>query len=157
MVNVRQATQDDMDIMNRLMQELHMIHATAVPLVHKVPAPPLESAAYIGELLSNPEDIVLVAEIDGEPAGLVHVRIRTAPDYPNVLPRTYAHMMEIVVLRQYRHRGIGQDLLVHAEKWSAARGATKMQIGVWEFNAEAIEFYERFGYETFSRRMWKDL
>ena len=157
MVAFRRATKDDLGIMNRLLHELHTIHAAAVPSVHRIPAPPEEPAAYIVELLSNPDVMILIAEIDGEPAGLVHVQIKTAPGYPYVVPRTYAHMMEIVVLKQYRRRGIGQALLEQAEKWSAGRGATKMQKGVWEFNSDAIEFYERFGYETFSRRMWKDL
>ena len=85
------------------------------------------------------------------------VLVRYPNGYPNVVPRTYAPMMEIVVLKQYRRRGIGRALLAKAEQWSAGRGATKMQIGVWELNSDAIEFYERFGYETFSRRMWTDL
>jgi ribosomal protein S18 acetylase RimI-like enzyme len=43
------------------------------------------------------------------------------------------------------------------QEWALAKGATSIELNVYEFNETAISFYESLGYQTFSRRMNKDL
>ncbi len=43
------------------------------------------------------------------------------------------------------------------QEWAIARGATSIELNVYEFNVTAISFYERLGYQTFSRKMSKEL
>ena len=45
-------------------------------------------------------------------------------------------------------------LLAQAHDWAAPRSAAQIELNVWEFNRGAIEFYERCGYTTASRKMW---
>jgi len=42
-------------------------------------------------------------------------------------------------------------------KWAIAKGATAIELNVYEFNKTAIAFYEALDYETLSRRMSKVL
>jgi GNAT superfamily N-acetyltransferase len=53
--------------------------------------------------------------------------------------------------------GIGQALLRRAERWAAERGASELELTVWEFNQDAIAFYEKLGYVTERRTMWKTI
>jgi ribosomal protein S18 acetylase RimI-like enzyme len=43
------------------------------------------------------------------------------------------------------------------QEWAIARGATSLELNVYEFNETAISFYERLGYQTLSRKMSKEL
>jgi len=44
-----------------------------------------------------------------------------------------------------------------AHQWVLGKGATQIELIVWEFNEGAIAFYEKLGYETAYRKMWKSL
>ena len=43
------------------------------------------------------------------------------------------------------------------QAWAIAKGATSIELNVYEFNETAISFYERLGYQTLSRKMSKQL
>jgi hypothetical protein len=44
-----------------------------------------------------------------------------------------------------------------AQAWAIAKGATSVELNVFEFNQKAIAFYEGLGYQTLSRKMSNDL
>jgi ribosomal protein S18 acetylase RimI-like enzyme len=44
-----------------------------------------------------------------------------------------------------------------AQEWAIARGATAIELNVYEFNEAAQAFYRQLGYATLSRRMIKNL
>lgn len=46
---------------------------------------------------------------------------------------------------------------VHAQEWAIAKGETSTELNVYDFNQTVISFYERLGYQAFSRRMSKEL
>jgi GNAT superfamily N-acetyltransferase len=57
----------------------------------------------------------------------------------------------------WQGRGAGRALMNAAEAWAREHGAERLHLNVWEFNEGAIAFYERLGYVTFSRNMWRKL
>ncbi len=57
----------------------------------------------------------------------------------------------------FQYHGIGRRLMDEAQAWASARGATSIELNVYEFNEDAIAFYERLGYRTLSRKMSKEL
>jgi ribosomal protein S18 acetylase RimI-like enzyme len=44
-----------------------------------------------------------------------------------------------------------------AERRARVKGATAIELNVWEFNVGALAFYDRLGYKTRNRRMDKTL
>jgi ribosomal protein S18 acetylase RimI-like enzyme len=40
-----------------------------------------------------------------------------------------------------------------AHDWAIARGASSVELNVYEFNVPAIAFYQELGYQTISRQM----
>jgi ribosomal protein S18 acetylase RimI-like enzyme len=44
-----------------------------------------------------------------------------------------------------------------AHEWAVTKGVDSIELNVWEFNQEAIEFYKTLGYESASRKMNKRL
>ena len=63
----------------------------------------------------------------------------------------------LVVREKFRRSGIGQSLIKKAHQWALDKGVIQVVLNVWEFNKEAIAFYEKLGYRTASRRMWNSL
>jgi ribosomal protein S18 acetylase RimI-like enzyme len=43
------------------------------------------------------------------------------------------------------------------QDWALTKGASSIELNVYEFNETAISFYEKLGYQTLSRKMSKDL
>ncbi len=83
--------------------------------------------------------------------------IRESPEIPIFVRRRYAVIESVVVAEEHRRAGIGRGLVEKAHQWAVAEGADSIELNVWEFNQGAVEFYERLGYETASRKMSKRL
>ena len=52
----------------------------------------------------------------------------------------------LCVLPEYRHKGIGEELLENAFKVAKALNCTKMNIGIVEENIVLRKWYERYGF-----------
>ena len=65
-----------------------------------------------------------------------------------LVPESAASELDrLYVQERFTGRGVGRDLLRHAEKAAAARGADTLWLTAWEGNARALLFYPRRGYE----------
>jgi GNAT superfamily N-acetyltransferase len=53
--------------------------------------------------------------------------------------------------------GIGRALMHRVERWAEEKGATEIELNVYEFNQSAFSFYLSLGYVTTSRKMEKRL
>jgi GNAT superfamily N-acetyltransferase len=52
---------------------------------------------------------------------------------------------------------MGKALMERAERWALERGVSEVELSVWEFNLDAIEFYRELGYATSKRVMHREL
>jgi len=68
--------------------------------------------------------------------------------------------------RQGRGKGIGYQALQYLEQQISARGLTRIELGVFEFNTSGIALYQKLGYKEIGRvtdftywqgRMWQDI
>jgi ribosomal protein S18 acetylase RimI-like enzyme len=73
------------------------------------------------------------------------------------VPRRVAIIDSLVVSEPFRRLGVGRALMDTAEAWAAQHGSAAVELSVFEFNRQAIGFYESLGYETITRRMVKPL
>ncbi len=115
-----------------------------------------EKDYYLG-LIADENVALLVAEAGGNPVGFVHAIVRDPPALPVFVPRRYAIVDGIIVKSEFQNHGIGKILMDKMQEWASAKGATSIELHVYEFNQNAISFYERLGYQTFSRKMSKEL
>ena len=54
-------------------------------------------------------------------------------------------------------RAVAEDVVGLFAAQAQEKGLERIELGVWEFNADAIGFYEQLGYTTLSRTMSKPL
>lgn len=91
-----------------------------------------------------------VAELDGEPVGMVSLEWVDAD--PEVADgKEVAAVTSLSVLAAAARRGIGRTLTVFAEERARARGVRVLTLNTRPTNAAALALYEGLGY-----RRWKE-
>ncbi|WP_232842576.1 GNAT family N-acetyltransferase [Levilactobacillus tujiorum] len=66
--------------------------------------------------------------------------------------RRHADNLEIqrvYVRKAFQHHGLGRQFLEFAEQTATTEGFTKLTLGVWEHNTNALAFYKVMGYQRY--------
>lgn len=155
---IREGTPDDVERAWAVRAETFEFHRSqAVPQHFRATDSPPPTRPFIDRLLATGEGALLLAEVGDEVIGFATIRVGDAPDEPFWMPARVAFVDSLGVLETWRGRGAGRMLMDAAEGWARTHGAERLHLNVWEFNEGAIAFYERLGYQTFSRNMWRRL
>jgi len=108
---------------------------------------PWPANAFRYELIENPHSRLWVAEVEGcDGVGIVVGAIVVW------LVVDEAHIATLAVHPNYRHRGIGTQLLHTALRECACEGMRSATLEVRAGNLEAQALYQRFGFEVVGRR-----
>jgi ribosomal protein S18 acetylase RimI-like enzyme len=86
----------------------------------------------------------VITGADDKPLGMVLITLRS--ELMSKAPS--AHLEAIVVQPQARGRGLGRQLLAHAETAAAARGAQSLSLHVFSNNLRARGLYDEAGYDS---------
>lgn len=95
-------------------------------------------------------DVVLVAEFEGQMVGFVHfsdihIPVETPASKSKQLQRLY-------VRRDFQNRGIGSTLMDAALAHPLLKRAEYIYLDVWERNNGAQRLYKRYGFEVIGQR-----
>jgi GNAT superfamily N-acetyltransferase len=95
----------------------------------------------LSRFLTRPDQQFLIADVDGQPAGWLHVAIAEF-----VEAGRFAWIAGLVVSEGHRQKGIGRLLMERAEDW--AREQTCPVVRLWSSASRtaAHRFYEHLGY-----------
>ena len=146
---IRNLAQNDYPAVDMLMSELHDLHAKNRPDIY-APAEHIYSEEQFAEMLESENAFAIGAEIKGELTGICFFDIRGKnPKAKNgVIANTTAFISDIVVGKKFRRKGIAKKLFEEAEKTAKEKGALRIDLMVWAFNEDAIEFYKSVGMST---------
>ena len=92
----------------------------------------------------------LMALVDGLPIG----QATFETDTPKLLTKT-AHTAWLALMigdKRLRRCGLGTRITAHLEALAADTGAERIEIGVFEYNKRALNFFTGLGYNEFTRR-----
>lgn len=94
--------------------------------------------------LENPPQAsaLVIAELDGAPAGCLHVVTRT--DFFTLQP--HGHISVIAVTKAAEGHGVGKRLMKEAENWARSLGYDHLSLSVFPANERALALYQRHGY-----------
>jgi len=154
---VRKATVGDYNSFCDLIDVVDSLHRENLPHIFKKTDDPVRKLDYFTGLISDENAGLFVAETEGIIVGFVHALVKDAPDIPIFVPRYFTVVDNIVVKPGFQNHGIGELLMDKMQVWSIAKGATSIELNVYEFNSNAISFYARCGYKTLSRKMNKKM
>jgi len=100
-----------------------------------------EWAARLAAAAVSGKDCPLVAELAGEPAGLVWAKM------DGVNP-ALMHLYQMWVMPECRGKGVGQGLLETALDWAREREVRFVELDVTLGNSSALRLYERAGFKA---------
>ncbi|HVU02876.1 MAG TPA: GNAT family N-acetyltransferase, partial [Polyangiaceae bacterium] len=89
--------------------------------------------------------------------GVALVLLKQSPEFPVFRPLSYGVIDAIAVDAGWRRRGAGRALVAAATAWAESRGAAWLELGVYEFNRDALAFYDALGFQTASRKLRRPL
>lgn len=118
------------------------------------------AADYLRRMIGRCRDCagtILVAESDGTVAGFAMILTRVPFEELDDPPGEYAIVADLVVREGFRRRGLGAALLVEAERYARAAGASELRIAVLSANRGAAELYRRVGFAPYSEVLTKRL
>lgn len=100
------------------------------------------SAALYAQWLADPAFQLWIAELQpgGAPVGFMVV---ARPDLPMEVTETDLEIKRIYLLSKFQGNGVGRALIDAALAHGAAKGASRLLLGVYTKNFPAISFYER--------------
>ena len=154
---IRQATALDYGAVSLLYRQVDDLHSASLPQAFRATEGPSRGLTYVESLLEDEAACILLAERAGKVVGLINVSLRESPPLSFLVPRRMGSVDDLVVDGAARRSGVGRALMAEAETWARERGASAMELNVYDFNADAIDFYQELGYRTLSRRLHKRL
>ena len=99
------------------------------------------------ERLLKDENGVFVAERDGRVVGYVFCDIIKEGNGLTL------YIDDLCVDPEVRSRGIGRMLIDRAKEYAKEKNCGFLMLNVWEFNENAVAFYEKYGFSTRTRHM----
>ena len=132
---IRPATEADVPLIVRFIRGL----AEYERLLHECEA--TEEKIRASLFGPRPDAEVVIAEVDGEPAGFALF----FHNYSTFLARRGLYLEDLFVLPDHRGGGVGRALLEHLARLAVERGCGRLEWWVLDWNEPAIRFYRSLG------------
>jgi len=149
LVQIRQAASEDAaliaDMSRRTFYDAFAAQNTPEDITHYMDTQ-FSRESLMAEV-GMPDNIFLLACLDGQPVGYARLLAHEAPQGMGEGPaieivRIYAEQSAI-------GKGVGKALMQHALDLAREEGKNWVWLGVWEHNHRAIAFYTKWGFEKF--------
>lgn len=149
---VRLATDADLERINELRQQVNRLHVEGRPDIFR-PGFCDELRDRARTLLSSPGHDILVCEREGAICGMACVDYVVKPESPYGREQRFYHVEELGVDAAWRRQGVARELTDFMRADARRRGLDRIVLDVWEFNDEALVFYDAMGFKTFRRML----
>ena len=149
---VRFANTSDLNRVNELRKAVNDLHVAGRPDIFK-PGFSKELQDHIRTIWNDPRQRIVVDERDGVLCGFAVLNHITRPENPFMRVRDYLDIDEFCVDETYRRTGVGTELIDFVRTYAKESGFDRIELNMWEFNRDALLFYESVGFQTYRRYM----
>lgn len=149
---VRFAKESELDRVNELRRQVNDIHVEGKPDVFK-PGFGQELRDFVKVIWNDPEQEIVVAEDDGVICGFAVLHHINKPENPFMKERDFIDIDEFCVDKDHRRKGAASEMVSFIKKFAREKGFKRIELNMWEFNQNALAFYEAAGFKTFRRYM----
>ena len=116
-----------------------------------------QSSAFWLEHLEAADSTLLVAKLADSVVGFITAKILPVTAIPFLAARQVCRIGTIVIDTSAQQRGVGSALMAAAEAWARQRDVVEMRLEVFDFNHDAMRFYDNVGFAVQSHIMIKAL
>lgn len=132
---IRFAKENELIRVNELRKQVNDLHVEGKSEVFKAGFNK-ELQDHVYTIWKDPEQKIIVAESEGMICGFAVLHHIHKPETPFMQERDFMDIDEFCVDKKYRRQGIN-----------------RMELNMWEFNEDALAFYEAVGFKTYRRYM----
>jgi len=144
-INIRTAVPEDCYRIRPLQDEIAQLHYSVRFDLFK-PEPRYFTEESLAARLSDPKHAVYIAETDdGQVVGYVFAWVISYEDHPVYRDHNCFYIDDICILSSHRRNRIGRMLFDRCTRRAREMGCTRVELGVWAFNKNAIDFYKSCG------------
>lgn len=144
MLEIRKATEQDIDAILELNRQIGLIHFEHAPEVFCPPSP--QERDFLLNAIGSEGRLFCVAVLKAEVVGFLTARIDINDAIPFLSKQPICRIGSVVVDENHRSRGIGKALIAHCDGWAKAHGAHQIRLEVMSFNERAKALYESLGF-----------
>ena len=108
---------------------------------------------HIYTIWKDPEQKIIVAESEGMICGFAVLHHIHKLETPFMQERDFIDIDEFCVDKKYRRQGIASEMIAFIKAYTKEQGINCMELNMWEFNEDALAFYEAVGFKTYRRYM----
>ncbi len=149
---VRYAKREELESVNKIRKQVNEVHVKGRPdLFREDGWQFIEPFVYTR--FDEENSGVIVAAIEDEIVGFAVVQYIVRPESPYNKEQKYFHIEEFGVNEDHRRKGIATAMIDFVKEDARKRSFKKIELDMWEFNQDALAFYESAGLKTFRRYM----
>ncbi|TLS52214.1 GNAT family N-acetyltransferase [Paenibacillus antri] len=146
----------DHEIIARLNKDVHDIHVLLYPEYFKKYE--YESiSGFFKKIVNNPNYDFLVIKGELEYFGYAWIEEKEIAESVFMKAHKFIFVHQLSTQNDYRHQGLGSQLMNKIEDIARERGIQKIQLDYWSNNVMAREFYEKKGYSVYREFIYKNL
>jgi len=149
-MTIRIANIKDIDKILELEDQIFQLHFKARPdWIERNP----KNYEYRKRTIESNNSKIFLAEENNEIIGFCIINISETKNHHMYYDMINIEIDNICIDENYRQKGIGKKLFEEVKKFAKEKGAKFIELSVWEFNKNAIDFYEHLGMKTRIRKM----
>lgn len=152
-LKIREANGNDYTEVCKLNIDVHKLHLKNRPDIYLDINNPLEKEYFDDLLNSNNIKLFIVENDDNKELVAYSIIQKMTTKSPIYIQKMFVYIDDFCVKSNVKRTGIGRLLFNHIIDYAKEEKATSLQLNVWEFNEDAIKFYETMGMCTRNRRM----
>lgn len=138
---IRDIRISDYNEIDKLMKQVHNLHVKNRPDLYVNLEHPYTITEF-EKLVEDDNIISVLAEDENKALGLCIV---TMKNKSGMVDKKIAYMEDLCVDEKFRGTGIGKKLFNFVSDIAKEKGAKRLDLMVWSFNTNAINFYEELG------------
>ena len=108
---------------------------------------------FIHNIWEDPNKEIVVAESNGTVCGFAVLNHIVRPENPFMYPRDFLDIDEFGVDTAFHRLGVGSAMIRFIRDYTKEQGIRRLELNMWEFNHNALAFYEAADFRTFRRYM----
>lgn len=152
-LNFRKACEKDAVKIAEMLIDIGALHHKGRPDVYKANLQKYNEKEITEILKDEKSPVYVVTDEEDNVAGYAFCIIKTVEETKALVGRKYLYIDDFCVDGKYRKAGVGTFLMEKVLEEAKKSDVSSIELNVWEFNENAIKFYEKCGFRTQKKEM----
>lgn len=151
---IRYAEKSELDRVNEIRYQVNKVHSNGRPDIFRDDfSDEMKNIVY--KVFDGENSDVIVAVNGDTICGFATVEYIVKAKSPYGLQRKFYQICEFGVDENFRRMGVATKLINFCKQEAKNKGFDRLELDVWEFNEDAIKFYDSVGFKTY--REYKEM